>query len=42
MDKSFYIVKTVSMDNVYIRDLNITVYWNDPDGVKIEKRKFDI
>ena len=38
---NYYIVKTVSRDNVYIKDLNIVVYWNDHDGVKIERRKFD-
>ena len=36
-----YIIKTTSRDNVYIKDLNLVVYWNDPDGVAIEKHKFD-
>ena len=38
---NYYIVKTVSKDNVYIKDLNVVVYWNDHDGAKIERRKFD-
>ena len=38
---NYYIVKTVSRNNVFIKDLNINVYWNDPNGVKIERCKFD-
>ena len=36
-----YVIKTTSKDNVYIKDLNIVVYWNDPNGVMIEKYKFE-
>ena len=37
----FYIIKPAFKDSVYIKDLNLIVHWNDFDGVKIEKYKFD-
>jgi hypothetical protein len=36
-----YVIRTKLKDNVFLRDLGITVSWNDADGVLIDNRRFN-
>ena len=35
-----YILKAKYMEDIVIKDLNVVVNWNDPDGVEIEDEKY--